>query len=52
MRRLAVRSHIPAQKEIQLMLSNMRVIVAGIYNKNDEEAEAVKARVHRSLLFT
>ncbi|CAE7423528.1 unnamed protein product [Symbiodinium pilosum] len=36
-------------EEIQLMLSNMRVIVAGIYNKNDEEAEAVKDLLRKKL---
>eukprot|EP00439_Symbiodinium_sp_Y106_P012895 s7349_g1.t2 len=29
-------------EEIRLMLANMKVIVSGIYNKSDEETEAVK----------
>lgn len=38
-------------EEIRLMLSNMKVIVSGIYNKKDEEAEAVKD-ILRSKLYT
>ncbi|OLP84112.1 hypothetical protein AK812_SmicGene35049 [Symbiodinium microadriaticum] len=38
-------------EEIRLMLANMKVIVSGIYNKKDEEAEAVKD-ILRSKLYT